>query len=134
MNRVFECDNLNNLQKSIDVINKKKDKLLDLSLKGIISDLELKKRNDFYNSEICKLESNLKSIKNYNTSSNISEKLKEIESEIMKKIDVGNSLSQLIRLFIDKIEISKIDNDRKHIRMDIYFNCNISVMTRELYL
>ena len=52
----------------------------------------------------------------------------------MKKIDVGNSLSQLIRLFIDKIEISKIDNDRKHIRMDIYFNCNISVMTRELYL
>ena len=73
-------------------------------------------------------------IKNYNTSSNISKKLKETENEVMKKIDIENSLSQLIRLFIDKIEISKIDNDRKHIRMDIYFNCNISVITRELYL
>ena len=134
MNRVYEYDNSNNLQKNIDVINKKKDKLLDLSLKGIISDSELKKRNDFYNSEICKLESDLMIIKNYNTSSNISKKLKETENEVMKKIDIENSLSQLIRLFIDKIEISKIDNDRKHIRMDIYFNCNISVITRELYL
>ena len=134
MNRVYEYDNSNNLQKNIDVINKKKDKLLDLSLKGIISDSELKKRNDFYNNEICKLESDLMIIKNYNTSSNISKKLKETENEVMKKINIENSLSQLIRLFIDKIEISKIDNDRKHIRMDIYFNCNISVITRELYL
>lgn len=34
------------IDKEIELLNKRKDKLLDLSIKGMISDIEFKSRND----------------------------------------------------------------------------------------
>ena len=39
-----------------------------------------------------------------------------------KKIDIDNSFNDLFDLLIKKVYVSKINNDRKHIELNIVFN------------
>lgn len=119
--------------REIDVLNKQKDKLLDLSLKGMISDSEFKKRNDNFNSQIFEIENKIKSIKNKDEEMKILEdKLKELSNVLTKKVNVKEELAQLINLLVEKIEITKINNDRKHLKMIVYFNFNTDIIDMEL--
>ncbi|MBP3635854.1 MAG: hypothetical protein J6J17_05340, partial [Bacilli bacterium] len=38
------------------------------------------------------------------------------------------------KLLIDRIEITKVNNNRKHVRMVVYFNFNTDIIDRELDL
>ena len=51
-----------------------------------------------------------------------------------KKVDIKNELPHLIKLLIDRIEITKVNNNRKHVRMVVYFNFNTDIIDRELDL
>lgn len=119
--------------REIDVLNKQKDKLLDLSLKGMISDTEFKKRNDNFNSQIFEIENKIKSIKNKDEEMKILEdKLKELSNVLTKKVNVKEELAQLINILVERIEITKINNDRKHLKMAVYFNFNTDIIDMEL--
>ena len=119
--------------KEIEQLNKQKDKLLDLSLKGMISDTEFKKRNDNFNSQIFNLESKIKSLKNKDDELKLLEnKMQELSNTLTKKVNAKEELPQLINLLVEKIEIIKINNDRKHVKMVVYFNFNTDIIDMEL--
>ena len=113
------------INRKIDQIEKQKDKLLDLSLKGIIDDFEFKKRNDKFNQELFALQKQIDNSQNQNLEEDrLRNKLKEIESCLTTKLDIKENLPYLVNLLVDKVVVEKINNDRKHVRLYIYFDFN----------
>ncbi len=113
------------IKRKIDQIEKQKDKLLDLSLKGIIDDFEFKKRNDKFNQELFTLQRQIDNSQNQNLEEErLRNKLKEIESCLTTKLDIKENLPFLVNLLVDKVIVEKVNNDRKHIRLYIYFDFN----------
>ncbi|MBQ8892344.1 MAG: recombinase family protein [Bacilli bacterium] len=113
------------IKRKIDQIEKQKDKLLDLSLKGIIDDFEFKKRNDKFNQELFTLQKQIDNSQNQNLEEErLRNKLKEIESCLTTKLDIKENLPFLVNLLVDKVIVEKVNNDRKHIRLYIYFDFN----------
>ena len=49
-------------------------------------------------------------------------KLNKIKEVLDKKIDIDNSFKDLFDLLIKKVYVTKINNDRKHIELNIIFN------------
>lgn len=113
------------INRKIDQIEKQKDKLLDLSLKGIIDDFEFKKRNDKFNQELFALQKQIDNSQNQNLEEDrLRTKLKEIENCLTTKLDIKENLPFLVNLLVDKVIIEKVNNDRKHVRLYIYFDFN----------
>ena len=118
-----EEDKLLELKEKNNRIENLKNKLLELNLDGYISNIEFKEKNENYNKE---LESNNELIKELKIS-NLEEdkcikKLNKIKEVLDKKIDIDNSFNDLFDLLIKKVYVSKINNDRKHIELNILFN------------
>ena len=113
------------INRKIDQIEKQKDKLLDLSLKGIIDDFEFKKRNDKFNQELFALQKQIDNSQNQNLEEDrLRTKLKEIENCLTTKLDIKENLPFLVNLLVDKVIVEKENNDRKHVRLYIYFDFN----------
>lgn len=111
------------INKKIEKIEKQKDKLLDLSLKGLIDDYEFKKRNDKFNNELSSLEKIISSNQNQNCEEErLREKLHNIESSLTSKLNIKDNLPYLVNLLVDKVIVEKVNNDRKHIKLTIYFD------------
>ena len=47
--------------------------------------------------------------------------MKQIKKALEKEIKIEENIEDLIKLLVDKIYVSKIDNDRKYIKLEIYF-------------
>ena len=113
------------LEKEIDLINRQKDKLLDLSLKGMIDDFEFKKRNDKFNTELFNLQKQIDSSGSQNLEEEkMRKKLNDIESCLSAKLDIKENLPYLVNLLVDKVIVEKVNGDRKHIKLSIYFDFN----------
>ena len=130
----YKVDNdAEQLKGQISVIEKQKDKLLDLSLKGIIDDIEFKKRNDKFNSDIRDIQTKLDKISNPDLEyKKMKEKIEEVKSALVKKINVKDQLPNLMKVLVERIEVEKINNDRKHVRLIIYFNFKADIISKEL--
>lgn len=117
--------NIEDINRKIDQLEKQKDKLLDLSLKGIIDDFEFKKRNDKFNQELFSLQKQIDNSQSQNLEEErLRNKLKEIETCLTTKLDIKQNLPYLVNLLVDKVIVEKINNDRKHVRLYIYFDFN----------
>ena len=113
------------MSSKIDQITKQKDKLLDLSLKGMIDDFEFKKRNDKFNIDLQNLQNQLQNLKSDSLEAkNLSQKLNMIETCLNSKLDIKENLPYLVNLLIDRVIIEKVNDDRKNIRLAIYFDFN----------
>lgn len=88
-----------------------------MNLEGIINDIDFKNKNDKLTNDINHLKKN---INIYHKQESL-EKLKESLSD---KLNISKYLPYLIKLLINKIEIEKIDNNRKNIKLSIFFNFN----------
>lgn len=124
---IIECSKasfgIDKINKKIEWLNKQKDKLLDLSIKCIISDAEFKLRNDKYNSDIELLQEEKEKIDNFGYE--LERKMKKIDnikSKIYEKIDIKNQLPDLMKLLVEKVEVEKINGARKDIKLNIYFS------------
>lgn len=121
------------IDKEIEQLNKQKDKLLDLSIKGMVSDSEFKSRNDSFNSDIEKLVQKKDVV---NTSSceleRLVKKVNDIKLKLNEKIDVKEQLPNLMKLLIERIEIEKLDSSRKNIKVNVYFNFTNDLFIKEL--
>ena len=115
---------IENAQKEIASLEAKKDKLLELLMDGIISKEELKSRNDKMNSDI---QTHLKVIDLTNTVKENSLKSKQNLLSVKKVLqqEISNSdnfVSELSTVLLDKIIVHKIDNDKHHVRLEIFLN------------
>ncbi len=121
------------ISQKIDQITKQKDKLLDLSLKGMIDDFEFKKRNDKFNIDLQNLQNQLQNLKSDSMEAEkLQQKLNTIENCLSSKLDIRENLPYLVNLLIDKVIVEKVNNDRKHIRLAIYFDFNTPEVALEL--
>lgn len=68
------------------------------------------------NKELLKMESNKESTSYYD---NI---ILQIKNEIKPQMDIKNNIGKYFNLFVDKVFVSKINNDRKHLKLQIVFN------------
>ena len=115
-------EELNSIEKSIKRIDDKKTLALDLVLDGELKREELKSQFASYEVELKRLardkENILKEVDKIKENNiNIDKMSKSIQEEIE-----GGSLEEFIRKFVDEIIVSKIDEDRYNIILDIYLN------------
>ena len=112
--------------KEINKINIKKDKILDLSIKGILTDEEFREKNNLFNEEREKLEQK-KKILNKKILSNKENGLREV---IWNKINSLQVLEKVIDLLLKYIYVSK---EGEIIKLDIYLNYKINKLINEKY-
>lgn len=117
----FEME-ISNIESNINVIQAKKDKLLELTIKNLLSDEEFYKRNEELNQEIQKQQEKIKDLKEEKDNlSTIEDNMKQIKGALEKEIKIDENIEDLIKLLVDKIYVSKVNGDRKHIKLEIYF-------------
>ena len=105
------------IDKKIKNIEDKKSMTLDLVFSGLLKKEELKIQFE-------KFEFNLKSLnmkREKLLKQNALNKSKGLEKNIYEEVNNG-LLEEFIRKFVDEVIISKIDNDRYNINMDIFLN------------
>ena len=127
--------NLKNINESIQKIEKKKSIALDLILKGELQYEELKNQFDILKKELNLLNEQkkniFKQIELFNNFNDISKLSNYIKEELN-----GKANTEFIRNFLDKIVVSKIDNNRSNIKLNIFMNLfnNEEENTNMLYL
>ena len=113
---------ISNVESNINVIQTKKDKLLELTIKSLLSDEEFYKRNEELNKEIAKQQEKIKELKEEKENlSSIEDNMKQIKGALEKEIKIDENIEDLIKLLVDKIYVSKVNGDRKHVKLEIYF-------------
>ena len=108
---------------AINEIIKKKDKLLDLSIKGRLSDSEFEERNNVFNNEIEKMKIRIEDLEEQERKNrDISVTVETLRQMIADKLDFsdGFNSNSIVDSILDRIEVYKTD-DKKVIELKIYF-------------
>ena len=109
--------------KQIDELNLKKNKLLDFLIGEVVSKEEYQRRNTELEQEIKNLNNKIITLKSDELyEKQLREKYKEIDEKISNEIDSEESFKKLVQLLIERVVVSKIDGDRRKIKLDIYAN------------
>lgn len=108
---------INNIDKSIKNIEDKKTKLLELLYKENIN-------VDYFKNQLMSYEENIQKLNSMkNIIINNQSKYQNADLSIMIKQELdGELLNQFIRKFVNKIIVSKINNNRYNINLQIYLN------------
>jgi len=113
----------------INEIIKKKDKLLDLSIKGLVDDEEFAKRNRQFNIEIEGLEIRMANFKEEESKNKeITHTIETMRQLIASELDFADGFDNaIIDSLLDKIEVYKTE-EKNVIRLKVYFK----VLTDEM--
>jgi len=134
INRVKEHNIDINLTQKISSLNKKltelqtkKEKLLELVTSSYISNQEFGKKNEEVNTEINNIHVELKDIElKKNSKDHFEEELESLYKQLDKELDIDNNFTSFMDLLIDKVYVSKINNNRNQIKLDISFKTGIN--------
>lgn len=107
----------------IEDILKKKDRLLSLLMKEVISENEFKKRNDEYNIKIKEQEEKISKLKlDKEKAKNVSQSINELKKLISEEIDFNKGFTpEIIENILSKIVVNKTENENIF-ELDIYIN------------
>lgn len=121
---------LKELQSKIRKIDQKKDKLLDLSLEGMITDIEFKKRNDKFNEDIKIYEDQIERMEELNdakiSNEQTMETIKKWLNNKSKTDFTGTSSSKMIKDFLDKIIVYK-SKHKDCLRLNIILKTGLQI-------
>lgn len=108
------------IEESIDTVNRKKDRLLELSLAGAVTVEEFKRRNDGMNAQLTELEGKLDVIKaEEERSGGTAQKLQEIKDAVERALDFSKGIdSALAAAILDKMIVKK-GSTRENIELEI---------------
>ena len=110
------------LQDKLGEYKKKKEKLLELVINGYIENEEFAERNNKLNEEMKEFEHNIKLIENQKGDiEEIKKNLEKLNIEISNELEFEENIDEYIKLIIDKIIVHKVDGNRKHVRLEIFF-------------
>ena len=94
-----------------------------MSLRNMISDEEFMEKNKKILETISTLKRNLiERETNRETPSYYEEIANNIRELITPKLNIKENIGKYFDLFIDKVFVSKINNDRKHLKLQMIFN------------
>lgn len=130
---IGDYNKMTELNKAKDKILIKKDKLLELNIEGNLTNSEFNERNNACNKELSKIEEDMalleRSKKNYDNIKNKNEKLEKI---LNQKTKTQATKNKLIELLLDKIVVSKINNNKENIELKIFFNLSKKFIEKEV--
>ena len=113
---------LDNLDKQLKEVEERKSKAIALVTTGILNENELKVQFDEFREEISKI--NIKRSEVLKQMSILNQNQDNVE-KITKSIQEeknGGSIEEFVRKFVDEIIVSKINEDRYDVKLDIYLN------------
>ena len=114
---------INKIYSQIDEINIKKNKLLDFLISETVTKEEYKRRTTELDEEIEKLQNKIIKLKSEEVyEQQLKSKYKEIDKQITKELDSEESFTKLVQLLIERVVVSKINGDRRKVKLDIYVN------------
>ena len=116
----FQQD-IRRMESELSAIHAKKDRLLDMSIEGVISTVEFKQRNDGFNQQIQALGQQLAILKAEEEKSLIStEQLNKIKATLEDDLSFQNGIrSELVTTILDHIVVKK-GSTKEEFHLDIY--------------
>lgn len=118
-------NDLNTMKKKLEEQQIFKDKLLDMSLRSVISEDDFKEKNKKISEDILNIKKQIIKLENSSESKNcFTDIIQKIREKIEQKMDIRNDIGRYFNLFVDKVFVSKINNDRKHVKLQVLFNFN----------
>lgn len=115
------------LNKKITELEAKKEKLLELVTNNYIANQEFSKKNEAINIEINDIKVELKNMESKELyKDNRKEELENIKKEIENQLSVNTNFTSFMDLLIDKVYISKINNNRNLVKLDILLKTGIT--------
>lgn len=118
---------ISSLNKKLTELETKKEKLLELVTSSYISNQEFSKKNEEVNTEINNINMELKDIEiKKNNKDNFENELDSLYQQLDKELDINKNFTDFMDLLIDKVYVSKINNNRNQIKLDILFKTGIN--------
>lgn len=127
-------DNIEKLKINLKEQETYKERLLDMSLRKMITDEEFEIKNTKLKEKINNLNIQLKQYKSTKESLSYQNDINNLKIFLNSKLDIKNNIHKYFDIFVDKVIISKINNNRKHIKLEIIFNFNYPNEILELNL
>lgn len=113
---------LEEIEKQLKIVEDKKTMALDLVFSGELKKEELKVQFQKFEEDIIDLnKKKSKVLEQMNILSQSQDNIDKITKSIQEEI-TGGSLEEFIRRFVDEVIVSKIDDDRYNVKLDIFLN------------
>lgn len=108
-------------EKEINNLYAKKDKLLELSLQGSLSNTEFYERNNSFNEKIKVLDNELNKLKSDKAElKGTTDKTKELAEILKQKVNSKSTIDKIISSLLERIVASKICNDKNNMELNIF--------------
>lgn len=118
-------EEISSRKKEINNIYAKKDKILELSIQGGLSNVEFCERNNLFNKRISELENELNQLeKNKEQAKESSDKMKELRNILKLKVNSKAIITKIISSLLDYIVVSKVSNDKNNMELNIFLSYN----------
>lgn len=114
-NTIIEINNKkNDIEKEINDLKNLKTNLLDLLIRKIINEEE-------YSNKINKINYEIKSIKESKNDKK-NDFILNIKNRIIDKLNINKNIDKFFDIFIKKVSVRKIENNRNYVKLKIEFN------------
>ncbi len=121
------------LEKEINSLYVKKDKILELSIQGGLSNEEFYERNNLFNDKINMLTKELKHFKEDKENlKGTTDKTKELQELLNFKVNSKSTITKIISSLLDHIVVSKINNDKNNMELNIFLSYKESDENKKL--
>ena len=120
-------------EREINNLYAKKDKLLELSLQGSLSNTEFYERNNSFNEKIKVLENELESLKNDKEKiKGTTDKTKGLAEILKQKVNSKSTIDKIISSLLERIVVAKICNDKNNMELNIFLSYKENDETKKL--
>ncbi len=122
-------ENIARCQLSIEEVQRRKDKLLDLSIDGRITDEEFSQRNDRFNAELAKLTATMDELKqDAEQTQEMTQSINALRQLITKELDFDAGFSPgIVDALLDKIVVYPTE-DKSQIRVHVHLKVTQEVL------
>ena len=128
-------EEINIREKEINNLYAKKDKLLELSLQGSLSNTEFYERNNSFNEKIKVLDNELNKLKSQKEKlKGTTDKTNELAEILKQKVNSKSTIDKIISSLLERIVVSKICNDKNNMELNIFLSYKENDETKKLQL
>ena len=126
-------EEINIREKEINNLYAKKDKLLELSLQGSLSNTEFYERNNLFNEKIKILDNELNKLKSQKEElKGTTDKTQELAEILKQKVNSKSTIDKIISSLLERIVVSKICNDKNNMELNIFLSYKENDETKKL--
>lgn len=119
INNIYQTQ-IKKIRDIITDVKTKKEKILELNITGNLTNLEFQERNELYNLKIKELNKKISALDS--NQHLITNNLNSINQALIHQLRFTENIQSYIEIFLDEIIVSKKNNDRNNLQLDIFLN------------